>query len=45
MAIKCKSCNGRLLSHSLLLKCFNCKEQYHLKCIPSITGTDSLYTI
>ena len=43
MAVKCYCCNNRVLSHSRYLKCSACSNVVHLKCLPNVTSTDSIY--
>ena len=39
----CNICNRRVLNHSYHLKCDNCLERVHLKCLPMVNKDDSLY--
>jgi len=40
----CNICIKKVLSHALHLKCTNCDQLVHLKCLPFVTKFDSLYT-
>ena len=43
MMSKCNICNQRVQSHSYKLKCFACHGIVHLKCLPIVSHTDSIY--
>ena len=40
----CNICHRRVLKHSYQLKCCICSSLVHLKCLPQINKTDSVYT-
>ena len=39
----CNICHKRVLSHAYHLKCSNCHENVHLKCLPMVEKDDSIY--
>ena len=39
----CTLCNNRLLRHTRKLTCSFCKESVHLKCLPNVNISDSIY--
>ena len=39
----CNICFKRVLSHSYHLKCDYCQDPVHLKCLPMVSKTDSIY--
>lgn len=43
MANLCRICNKRLLRHAKQLCCGSCGESCHLKCLPNVKPTDSIY--
>ena len=42
--IECNICLRRVQSHSRKLTCFVCKGDVHIKCLPNINSSDSIYT-
>ena len=40
----CNICNKRVLSHAYKLQCTYCKNLVHIKCLPSVSKNDSIYT-
>lgn len=40
---ECARCNSRILTHSKVLRCSLCMDQYHLQCLPFISSEDSIY--
>lgn len=44
MSIRCGICSNRLLSHSLHIRCSVCNNCYHIKCLPNVDRTDTIYT-
>ena len=40
----CNACKKRVLPHSYRMICSSCKDLVHLKCLPSVSKTDSVYT-
>ena len=43
MVRKCYICNNRLLSHSKTMTCGVCHATCHLKCLPNVNSSDSIY--
>ena len=43
MAGKCDICNKRIALHSHPLGCSVCERVYHIKCLPFVSKTDSIY--
>ena len=43
MPVLCNCCNRRVLSHSVTLNCTLWNNKVHLKCLPNVAKTDSLY--
>ena len=39
----CNICNRRVLKHSYQLKCYFCRSLVHIKCLPQVDKTDSIY--
>ena len=39
----CNICNRRVLKHAYQLKCCVCHSLVHIKCLPRVTKTDSIY--
>ena len=39
----CNICNRRVLRHAYQLKCCVCHSLVHIKCLPRVTKTDSIY--
>ena len=44
MSSRCYSCHNRILSHARQLQCSACNEQVHIRCLPNVKPTDSIYT-
>ena len=40
---QCNTCSTRLQSHSRFMTCSVCSECYHLRCLPNIDASDSVY--
>ena len=40
---RCNTCSTRLQSYSRFMTCSVCSECYHLKCLPNIDTSDSVY--
>ena len=47
MAVKnlCNVCNRKVLRHSYHRSCTSCKSLVHIKCVPQVNKTDSIYTL
>ena len=43
MAGNCDICNKRIAQFSHHLCCSYCDKSYHIKCLPLVTNTDSIY--
>lgn len=43
MFSSCNTCDKRLLRHARQLNCSSCGKSVHLRCIPNVSPTESLY--
>ena len=41
---ECNICLRRVLRHCKKLTCFACKSTFHIKCLPNVNSSDSIYT-
>ena len=41
----CNICDKKVLRHSYHLKCELCQHMVHLKCLPNVTQSESIYTL